>query len=169
MEARGPVEIVPYDEQWPIQAASEAARLAPLGRVEHIGSTAVPGLASKPILDLMLGVADLRAIVAPVEALGYSHYQSYEAILSERRYFWRGDPSRHTHHLHAVPLNGPFWRVHLRFRDRLRADGDIARAYERLKRDLAGRFPDDRDAYTDAKAEFIRAALADQSQAYPNQ
>ena len=156
---RGSVEIVAWDPAWAEAAAREAALLAPLGPVEHIGSTAVPGLAAKPILDLMIGVADLDAAVEPIEARGWFHWQSWEAHASNRRYFWRGEPTRHTHHLHAVPFDGPFWRSHLQFRDRLRADPSLAAAYAALKVDLAARHRDDRDAYTAGKAEFIEGVL----------
>lgn len=176
MTPRGRIEIVPHAQAWAIGAAAEAARLAHLGPVEHIGSTAIPGLSAKPILDLMLGVPsvdDLDAIVDPVEALGYLHWQSWEAIVAGRRYFYRvrpaaeptegapahAAPTVHTHHLHIVPFEGSFWRVHILFRDRLRADPTLAAAYEALKRELAARFPDDREGYMEAKGMFIERVI----------
>lgn len=160
MIPRGSVEIIAANANWAAEAAAEVLRLSQFGTVEHIGSTAIPGLAAKPIIDLMLGVADLDATIEPIEALGYFHDQSWDAILANRRYFWRGASDNHTHHLHVVPFDGPFWRKHLLFRDRLRAEPSLAAEYETLKRELAARFTHDRDAYTDGKAAFIERVIA---------
>lgn len=159
MNPRGPVEIFAANADWGVAAAAEVQRLSQFGPVEHIGSTAIPGLAAKPILDLMLGVSDLDAAIEPIEALGYLHDQSWDAILANRRYFWRGAPDNHTHHLHVVPFDGAFWQRHLLFRDRLRADAALVAEYEALKRDLASRFTNDRDAYTAGKAAFIERVI----------
>jgi GrpB-like predicted nucleotidyltransferase (UPF0157 family) len=165
-----PVEIAPYDPAWPAAAAAEAEAILRacgdlLRRVEHIGSTAVPGLAAKPTLDLLGGVrtlADAAACIAPLSALGYAYVPEYEADLPERRYFRKGPAGARTHHLHVVALDGAFWSDHLRFRDHLRSDRSAADAYERLKRDLAARHRADRDAYTRAKTTFIAVVLARQ-------
>ena len=164
-----PVEIHPYDPAWPEGFAAERERLLGLfgpgeARVEHVGSTAVPGLAAKPILDLLLGVGALAVVEARIpalEALGYEYIPRHEAIFPERRFFARPAPRPRprTHHLHAVVIGTPFWNDHLRFRDRLRAEPELARAYEALKRELAGRHREDREAYSEAKTDFVRSAL----------
>jgi GrpB-like predicted nucleotidyltransferase (UPF0157 family) len=119
----------------------------------------VPGLDAKPVLDILVGVEDLetsRACFEPLAELGYL-YAPYRS--EDMHWFCKPHPSRRTHHLHLIPTSSPRYLDELAFRDRLRADPDLAREYAALKRDLAARFPDDRDAYTDAKADFIQAAL----------
>lgn len=162
-----PVVIVDYDPEWPAQYAAEADRIREaLGdrivAVEHIGSTAVPELAAKPIIDLMVGLRDLAnagGCVAPLERLGYEYVPQYEESMPERRYFHKGPPRGRTHHLHMVEVGSDFWERHLLFRDILRAHPETARAYGALKRELAGRHGADREAYTDAKTAFIAAAI----------
>jgi GrpB-like predicted nucleotidyltransferase (UPF0157 family) len=131
------------------------------GGIHHVGSTAVPGLAAKPIVDILVGVESLdvaRACFDPLASLGYL-YAPYRS--EEMHWFCKPHPSRRTHHLHLVPTKSNRFADELRFRDRLRADPGTARAYANLKRELATRFRDDRGAYTEAKAEFIEKALAE--------
>lgn len=162
-----PVTIVDYDPGWPEQFRAERARIMAaagglIATVEHFGSTSVPGLAAKPILDLLGGVAalaDAERAIAPIESLGYTYVPQYEAIFPERRYFRRTDGQRPTHHLHVVEIGSDFWARHLRFRDLLRADPELAGRYAALKRELAARYGRDRDGYTDAKTAFIEAAM----------
>jgi GrpB-like predicted nucleotidyltransferase (UPF0157 family) len=146
--------------------AEEAARLrAALGdrllAIEHVGSTSVPGLAAKPILDLAAGVsslADAEALFPALAALGYAH--KADPDLPERLYLVKGPPERRTHHLSLAEPTSRFWRDHLRFRDLLRADAALAAGYARLKLELAERHPDDRPAYQAGKQAFIDAALS---------
>lgn len=159
-----PVVIADYDPAWPARFEAEKARIvgaigAWVVAVEHIGSTAVPGLAAKPILDIMVGLPSLDCAaqcIAPLQALGYEYVPEFEATIPERRYFrrkWAGE----AYHLHMVAVTSAFWERHLLFRDYLRTHPETARAYERLKRELAARFGHDRAAYTDAKTAFITA------------
>jgi GrpB-like predicted nucleotidyltransferase (UPF0157 family) len=160
-----PIEIVDYDATWPRQFAEEKRRiLAATGRyvaaVEHIGSTAVPGLAAKPIIDILVGLrslTDATNCIIPLMGLGYEYVPEFEAELPERRYFRRVVPRPRTHHIHMVETTSEFWRRQLLFRDYLRAHLKDARAYETLKRDLASRFEVGRDAA--AKSVFISAVL----------
>ena len=127
--------------------------------IHHVGSTAVPGLAAKPIIDILVGVEDLessRACFDPLAGLGYL-YAPYR--VEEMHWFCKPDPKHRTHHLHLVPVGSRRYEEELAFRERLRADRTLADEYADLKRSLADRFRDDREAYTDAKAEFIRRAL----------
>ncbi len=166
--ALDPVVVVPYDAAWPSRFRREARRLqaallaaAPV--IEHIGSTSVPGLAAKPVIDLLVGVRSLDAFASHVDRLaacGYEYVPAYEATLPERRFFRRRLRGIRTHHVHVVELNGPCWRRYLAFRDRLRADAALASNYATLKSALAARFAADRDAYTDGKTGFVEAALA---------
>jgi GrpB-like predicted nucleotidyltransferase (UPF0157 family) len=161
-----PIVIVPYDPAWPEMFSAEREVLSrALSRdavVEHIGSTAVPGLAAKPIIDIMIGVTDLALVeerIADLEALSYEYVPEYEAELPERRYFRK--PARHprSHHLHAVVLGSEFWTRHLAFRDFLRAHPAVASEYAELKLALSSRHRRARSAYTEAKTPFIEAVL----------
>ncbi|HEY9109570.1 MAG TPA: GrpB family protein [Roseateles sp.] len=163
------IRLVEADAGWPAQfdAVARPLRDALTGtacRIEHIGSTAVPGLCAKPVLDLLLGVtrlADVEARHEALAALGYRYRAEYEGELPERRYFTRdAGAGRLRVHLHAVVHGSAFWREQLAFRDALRADAALAARYAALKRELAERHAADKAAYTDAKGPFIRAVLA---------
>ena len=161
------LEITVYDAAWPARFMAERERVLalfePEGAVlEHVGSTAVAGLGAKPIIDMLLGVgklAEVEARIPALEALGYEYVPRFESRFPERRFFVGTTPDGHRHHLHAVEIGGTFWQRQLLFRDRLRAEPGTAAAYERLKRELARRHGDDREAYTEAKADFIEAVL----------
>ena len=165
---RGPVLLACWRAEWPEDAAREAESLRRVaaGRlvaVEHIGSTAVPGLVAKPIVDLLGGVArlaDADACIRAFAGLGYAYAPEHEREIPERRYFRRSTGVVRTHHLHVVVHGGDFWRRHVRFRDALRADPQLADAYATLKRDLAARCGDDHAAYTSGKASFVERVLA---------
>jgi GrpB-like predicted nucleotidyltransferase (UPF0157 family) len=162
-----PVIIVDYDERWPQMFRAEAALIqGAIGRwlaaIEHVGSTAVPGLAAKPVIDIMPGLrslADAPEIIGPMEAIGYEYVPEFEAVLPERRYFVKpaGEEGRRQrlYHVHVVEATSHFWKRTVAFRDYLRADPDAAQDYARLKRRLSEEYRDDRHGYTDAKTEFI--------------
>jgi GrpB-like predicted nucleotidyltransferase (UPF0157 family) len=168
MAARGsqPIEVVDYDHDWPRAYAEERDRIAAaIGEgvvtIEHVGGTAVPGLPAKPVIDLMVGVADIERAgpaVAGLINLGYEYVPEFESQLPDRRYFRRGSPE--THHVHMVPVSGDFFTEHLLFRDYLRGHPQAAEEYGKLKRGLAGRFPHDRDAYRAGKIPFIDTVVA---------
>lgn len=159
------VRVVPHDPAWARLFAEETARLrAALGdaviAIEHVGSTSVPGLAAKPILDLAASVpslADAIALLPALRRVGYEHKADPET--PERMYFVKGPPERRTHHLSLAEPGSHFWRQHLRFRDLLRADPQLAAEYERLKLDLADCHRGDRPAYTAGKQAFVESAL----------
>ena len=161
---KGAIKLSPHREEWHELFAAEAQRLTiaagkhVLG-VEHIGSTAICGIAAKPIIDIALAVqeiADVEQIIQPFENLGYV-YRGENGI-PNRRYFRKGSPLR-THHLHVVRIESDFWRNHLLFRDYLRANPQIAAQYENLKRELAQTHRENREAYTNGKTEFIENVL----------
>ena len=159
-EADAPVQIVDYDPAWPASFEVERRRLAPLlggADIHHIGSTAVPGLAAKPVIDMMALMPDIDAPIAVlVERAGYQFPRAYNATLSHRRFLCYPTASHRTRHLHLVDEQHEL-DYRLCFRDRLRADPVLAREYAMLKRRLASRFADDREAYTDAKRQFVHA------------
>jgi GrpB-like predicted nucleotidyltransferase (UPF0157 family) len=156
------VHLVPYDPTWPLAFEAEAERIerACAGlviRLEHVGSTSVPGLSAKPIIDILAGrppQAKVAPYVAALKQAGYEHKGPYG--IPGREYFRRGTPR--SHHVHLVSWSSTLWHEHLLFRDHLRAHPDVARAYEALKRDLAGSAME-RSDYTDAKGPFIRSVL----------
>jgi GrpB-like predicted nucleotidyltransferase (UPF0157 family) len=157
-----PVVIVPYDPSWPQRFAEERESIAAaLGStaldIQHVGSTAVPGLAAKPIIDIMVGVATLHVTPEEVKALADIGYEHRGDVNPGSVFFRKGAPR--SFHLHWTVMDGPFWTSHLRFRDCLRADSRVAREYETLKRGLAERSRHDRVHYTEGKTEFIQATL----------
>jgi GrpB-like predicted nucleotidyltransferase (UPF0157 family) len=156
------VLIVDYDACWPGLFAKEAKRIKDACgavEIEHVGSTAVPGLAAKPILDLMIGVmsfSEAAGLVPLIEALGYVFLGTYGI---EGRLFFRS-PEPCTHHLHIVEKDGQFWQDEILFRNYLRDHPVAGAAYVALKRELAIKFANDRPSYTEAKGEFILTCLS---------
>ena len=154
------VRIVAYDPEWPVQAGEELSRLKEaLGavpvRVEHIGSTAVPGLAAKPILDLQLSVAAIeqRRYVEPLERLGYLFVPTPE---SPDHHFFAKPPERpRSHHLHVCEAGSRHELRHLAVRDFLRTHDDEAARYAALKREAVARHPQDRLAYMASKDAYV--------------
>jgi GrpB-like predicted nucleotidyltransferase (UPF0157 family) len=134
--------------------------------LEHIGSTSVPGLCAKPVLDVLLGVSSLGDVEASISALasaGFMYRPSYEVAIPDRRYFVRPEGETVRVHLHAVLLGGPLWQQHLYFRNALRKEPLLLEQYAVLKRALAAAHAGDKAAYTEAKAPFIRQVLASNS------
>jgi len=163
----GPLIVVDYDPQWPILYEEEKDRILGLiGRlvvaIEHIGSTAVPGLGAKPIIDIMVAVhrlADAEECVEPLRSIGYEYVPEYNDVIPERRYFHKGPAEARTHHLHVVELASDFWERHLLFRDFLRTHPEEAEQYYDLKKELAAHYRLDREAYTEAKTAFIESVV----------
>lgn len=162
----GHVSLAPPDPAWADAFVAERDRLrVALGELPlalaHVGSTAIPAIPAKPILDLLGGRpadAAIAPYVAALAAAGYAHRGAHG--IPGRDYFVRDDAEgRRTHHLHVVVEGGELWRAHLAFRDVLRARPERAAAYAALKRALAERHADDRAAYTDGKAAFVAETL----------
>jgi GrpB-like predicted nucleotidyltransferase (UPF0157 family) len=163
------VEIVNYDPRWPDLFDEEAKRLRAildpsliLG-LEHFGSTAVPDLSAKPIIDILIAVRSLtKAQASFVEALRSLDYVYWaDNPNKDRMFFVKGMPpfgSRRSHHVHVTEPNGEMWQ-RLAFRDYLRAHPEEARTYQRLKRQLAAAHPTDRDAYTGAKSAYVESVM----------
>jgi GrpB-like predicted nucleotidyltransferase (UPF0157 family) len=160
------IRIVAYDARWPTQAAAELARVrAGLGglvvRAEHIGSTAVPGLRAKPIIDLLVCVARLEPRAAYVERLERMGYLFAFAPESAGRHFFARPPERpRTHHVHVCEAGSEHELRHVAVRDFLRARPDEATAYGGLKASLARRDPGDRLAYMAGKDPYLEALEA---------
>jgi GrpB-like predicted nucleotidyltransferase (UPF0157 family) len=159
------IAVVPYDPHWPEAFQAERSKLAAaLGelaiRIEHNGSTAVPGLAAKPIIDIQISVGALHPLTAYASALascGYVHVPHADDAFAP--FFHRPARWPHTHHVHVVQAGSEEEQKTLLFRDYLRAHVDAAREYEALKRqlaaDLIGAHEGRREAYADSKTVFV--------------
>jgi GrpB-like predicted nucleotidyltransferase (UPF0157 family) len=131
--------------------------------VEHIGSTSVPGLAAKPVIDVLIGAAALTEIEAKISLLsehGYEYVSKYEKEIPERSYFVTSPADSLRVHIHAVELGSRLWREHLAFRDALRSDVNLRTQYQSLKLQLAEQFVNNKSAYSAAKNPFIESVLA---------
>jgi GrpB-like predicted nucleotidyltransferase (UPF0157 family) len=162
-----PRKIVRLEKPNPLWAeafGSEAERIAAALRpfdpsIEHCGSTSVPGVPAKPIIDILIGLPvplDLAAVAGALAGIGYEH--ATWAGVPGHEVFGKAEPR--THLLHVVPYQEEAWARMLAFRDALRSDPALAAEYAALKQDLAVRFPDDRSAYTDGKSAFVARVLA---------
>jgi GrpB-like predicted nucleotidyltransferase (UPF0157 family) len=161
------VRLDDYNPEWPGAFAAERERLVALlprlfVELQHVGSTAVPGLSAKPIIDVLAGVrsmAETESLAERICKCGYTTSAEFNATLSERLWFMRWANGHRTHHLHVVAHGGEVWHEHLNFRDALRFHPELAARYAALKFELAQRHSTDRAAYTDAKSEFVRSVL----------
>lgn len=165
IESEAPIVLADYDPVWPAGFERERVRLAIVlrewlaGPIEHIGSTAVPGLRAKPIIDIMAGVHtldDSRPAIAAATGLQYVYFPYRTDVM---HWFCKPSPVHRTHHLHLVPVTSQLWADRLAFRDHLRQCPMLAAEYAALKSELANQFRTDREGYTDAKAPFIARVL----------
>ena len=163
------IEIVDYDPRWASLFNEEAARLRAvldpslIVGLEHFGSTAIPGLAAKPIIDILIAVRSLAAaratFVEVLQKLDYIYWADNPR--KDRMFFVQGMApfgSRRSHHVHITEPTGELWH-RLAFRDYLRAHPDEAATYERLKKRLAVEHQTDREAYTDAKSVYVESVM----------
>lgn len=162
---RGKVELVPFQSGWARLFEEEADRLRQLvgsriEQIEHVGSTAIPGMESKPIIDLMAAVPTMtvgNSLIPLLESNGYQYRP--EDSWSERVFFANGPRRCRTHHLSLTVTDSEFWKDHLFFRDCLRKNPAQMESYGRLKKDLAKKFTADRRAYTEGKYTFVQQVL----------
>jgi GrpB-like predicted nucleotidyltransferase (UPF0157 family) len=162
-----PIIIEPYSPEWPRTFEIEKSRILKaiptyMTQIEHVGSTAVPGLPAKPVIDILIGVRSLdddAKFIPPLEKLGYIYIAELEKEIPERRYLQKVTATAHTHHLHITEADTQFFIDHIRFRDLLRLHLELVTEYAKLKYDLAKKYRTDREAYTDAKSDFIERVL----------
>jgi GrpB-like predicted nucleotidyltransferase (UPF0157 family) len=166
----GSIVVSDYNPAWSTMFEHERtslhAALDPLVlAIEHVGSTAVPGMAAKPIIDLQASVRSLAEARFPcverLQALGYTYLPQYEAWLPGELFFRKALAGPWTHHLHILQADDPRWRDRLLFRDYLRNHPEAAVTYAKLKRDLAAAFDDDISGYRNAKDAFVAETMAE--------
>ncbi len=160
-----PVVVVPYNPRWSDLFEALAARVRrALGdeltvTVEHVGSTSVPGLAAKPVIDLDVIIptaADLPVVTERLATIGYVH-EGDKGLPGRDAFLW--PPGEVRHHLYVCPKGSVPLQEHLLFRDYLRAHPEEAQRCSDLKRELAVRYQDDRLAYSEAKTEYVLGVL----------
>lgn len=163
-----PVSIGPYDARWAQMFTTERDRLQRRfpGRfveIRHFGSTAVPGLSAKPVIDLIAGLPTMQGVdelIADLRGFGYDYHEAGNEAGSGRRWLLRHKNGHRTHHLHLVEHGGRLWRERVGFCERLQSDPQLRARYVALKKELAAKFADKRDEYTAKKEKFILAAIA---------
>jgi GrpB-like predicted nucleotidyltransferase (UPF0157 family) len=161
-------ELHPYDPEWATRAEVVRDQVATIlgTEVEHVGSTSVPGLAAKPVIDVMARFEDLDAAVAEfgdaLAAAGWSYVPPFLDQRGWRRFFVLPDETgeHRAAHLHLIEAGHPRWQEQLDFRDALRADPALRDGYARLKQNLIEAHSGEREAYTEGKAGFVREVLA---------
>lgn len=164
------VYIVDYNPQWTKLAEEEVAVLKKLFLnqnwiidIQHIGSTAIPGMAAKPIIDIYIGASSIEEAIQaiePLEKIGYVFW--YDNPNKEKMFFVKGMPpfgTGRTHHVHIVKHDSDYWRARILFRDYMRSHPNEIQEYANLKYDLMQKYGNDREAYTDAKSEYIATIL----------
>lgn len=153
-----------YDPLWPKLFEEEKKKLSAVLPseiiIEHVGSTSVPGLAAKPVIDIMVGVPSLEMAdelcIEPIKKLGCTYVPEYEEKVPERRYFRKlNQEGIATHHIHLVEYESPWWKRHIQFRDYLRHHPEAVQEYAQLKKKLASRFSDTNE-YAHAKTAFVK-------------
>jgi GrpB-like predicted nucleotidyltransferase (UPF0157 family) len=156
------VEVVPYHVDWPERFKAEAEALArvfgsQLLSIHHFGSTAIPGISAKPIIDILVIVREIQTVDALNPRLAGMGYQPVgEYGIPGRRFFYKGTSELRSHHLHVYQAGNPHIMRHLAFRDYMRTHPVSARAYSRLKESLASEHPEDMEGYIAGKNDFVK-------------
>ena len=154
-----------YDSSWPSKFEEEKNELIVIagewyfGSIEHVGSTAVPGMVAKPVIDVMFGVKSLEGSKPAIEVLVSNGYEYSPYKTEVMHWFCKPSHDYRTHHLHLIPFESPLWKERIQFRDLLRSDDKVASQYANLKRELAATCKEDREAYTEKKWPFIQKVL----------
>jgi GrpB-like predicted nucleotidyltransferase (UPF0157 family) len=162
-----PIHVVDYDPNWPsLYEAEKESILTALGnrmiQIEHFGSTSVPGLPAKPVIDIAVGVESLQQAqnyIPSLENLGYKYEPELEVDTPARYFLWKGTPLVHTYHISMEVPGSPSWAEHILFRDYLRQHPDEACRYQNLKQELAVRCVTDMEAYVSGKTAFVVSCL----------
>jgi len=170
-----PVELHAHDPRWPDMFERERRRIefhlpGRFAAIRHIGSTAVAGLLAKPVIDMIIGLADYReleTVLTDLQAIGYSYDPESKAQSADRRWLLRHKAGHRTHHLHVVEHGSSAWSQRIDFCERLQRDAALREQYQALKVRVLARVGGDRESYTAAKEPFIRNSITAQSSADP--
>lgn len=165
---RGTVKLENYTPAWAKDFAAEKVALEKVYgdatvAIEHVGSTAIPGLIAKPIIDIEVGLKhfdDWRKFVKPLETIGYTFMP--DRVKSDEIFMPKGPEERRTHYLHITEFNSHEWQKVIKFRDKLRLNSKLRCEYEELKMDLVKKYFDSRAAYSDAKTRFIMSVIGEE-------
>ena len=161
MTTEEPIRLEPYDPNWQIKFEAEKKLIGQtlgkriVGSIEHVGSTSILGFTAKPTIDIMIGVKNLeeaRACIPEMESIGYV-YSDYRSDIMH--WFCKPSFTKREYHAYLMEFDSLPWKIRTGFRDYLRSHPETANEYLTLKKGLASRFPSDREAYTDGKADFI--------------
>ena len=163
---RHTVQVVSHDPTWGKLASDACEKIGRLCRdlnikTEHVGSTSVPGLSAKPILDIAIGMLSLDSIselIGRLTDVGYIYRGEGEGGVGHL-FVWESKPNFRTIHVHAVEYGTAHWKEYVDFRDLLRQNAHLRQQYDDVKVQNATKFQNDRKAYTDSKHEFIRSVL----------
>ncbi len=154
-----------YDASWLSKFEEEKSCLMNIaglwcyGGIEHVGSTAVPGMVAKPVIDIMFDVKSLEESKPAIEVLVEYGYEYWPYKSEVMHWFCKPSNAFRTHHLHLVPFESTLWKDRIKFRELLRSNNTLANQYADLKRELAESYKEDREAYTQKKSPFIQQAL----------
>lgn len=160
----GTVRLVGYDREWKGLFEKERSLLRSALKdvdveiidIQHVGSTSVPGLKSKPVIDIAVGVkelSDAKKCIEPLRGIGYEYRE--DAGVPGRQFFTKGPRESRTYHVNVEAWNGRLWKNHIRFRDYLREHPQARKEYQELKETLEAKYPGDRNSYTAEKDSFI--------------
>jgi GrpB-like predicted nucleotidyltransferase (UPF0157 family) len=163
------IELSEYNPEWPFEFEKERTFLIEkigewlCGSVEHVGSTAVPNLMAKPVIDIMFGVDSLEESKQAIDVMVKSGYCYFPYKVDVMHWFCKPSYSHRTHHLHLIPFKSSLWKERILFRDVLRSNKSVAKEYQDLKQLLALKHATDRESYTENKWPFIKKVIANAS------
>ena len=164
---RGIVKLVSHNPKWKLLYEEESLFLHKIldgyiAGIAHIGSTAIPGIIAKPIIDIALAVKDIakvQEIIENMESHGYIYRGEILLGIPDRYLFVKGTENIRTHHIHLMPITHYEWETHRLFRDYLISHPETAKSYENLKIELMHQFPTDRSSYLEGKSSFIQNVI----------
>ena len=162
---RGKTELFPHEKEWESVAEKTIGilwEIIPEARnIQHVGSTAIKSICAKPIVDIAVALDDVQSVTSHIDELTVCGIIYRESDVPDQILFIIGEGNIRTHHIHIVKWRGKAWDNYIMFRDYMNSRPDKAAEYERLKKQLASSFPDDRKAYTAGKAEYIEKIITE--------
>ena len=162
---RGKTELFPHEKEW--EAVAEKAirilrKLIPEARdIQHVGSTAIRSIDAKPIVDIAVALDDVQSVTSHIDELAEYGIIYRGSDVPDQILFIIGEENIRTHHIHIVKWQGKAWDNYIMFRDYMNSHPDKAAEYEKLKKQLASSFPDNRRAYTEGKAGFVEKIITE--------